>query len=62
MRARNNFFMNAFFVFNGSIALITVFCEDAVWALYNGFIAYLLMGTLFLGEWLIRRRVKAAHG
>lgn len=52
----------AFFVLNGSIALITVFCEDAVWALYNGFIAYLLMGTLFLGEWLIRRRVKAAHG
>lgn len=50
-----------FFVFNGSTALITVFCSDAVWALYNGLIAYLLMGALFVGEWLIRQRVKAAH-
>ncbi|KFN42935.1 membrane protein [Arenimonas oryziterrae] len=54
-----------FFVLNGSIALITaLWCSDAVWALYNGLLAYVLMGVLFAGEWLVRRRVKAgqAHG
>jgi len=51
-----------FFVLNGSIALITaLWCPDKVWALYNGLIAYVLMGVLFAGEWLVRRRVKAAQ-
>jgi uncharacterized membrane protein len=50
-----------FFIFNGSMALVTVFYSDAVWALYNGLIAYLLIGSLLLGEWLIRRRVKVAY-
>jgi uncharacterized membrane protein len=27
------------------------------WFWYNGVIAYLLIGTLFAGEWLIRRRL-----
>jgi uncharacterized membrane protein len=51
-----------FFIFNGSVALITALWSDAAWAIYNGLIAYLLMGILFMGEWLIRRRAKAAHG
>ncbi|MEJ2791890.1 hypothetical protein WAE56_00585 [Iodobacter sp. LRB] len=51
-----------FFIFNGCAALITAFWSDAAWALYNGLIAYLLMGVLFLGEWIIRRRVRAAYG
>ncbi|MEO7917609.1 MAG: hypothetical protein ABIR16_08190 [Dokdonella sp.] len=51
-----------FFIGNGSIALATaLWGSDAVWALYNGLIAYLLMGTLFAGEWLVRRRVRAAQ-
>lgn len=29
--------------------------------LYNGLLAYVMMGVLFAGEWLVRRRVKAAH-
>lgn len=49
-----------FFVINGSIALATaVWGSDALWALYNGLIAYVLMGLLFAGEWLLRRRVRA---
>lgn len=49
----------AFFVFNGSIALATaLFASDGVWALYNGLIAYLLMGLLFVGEWLMRQRIR----
>ena len=54
-----------FFVVNGSLALATaLWASDATWALYNGMISYLLMGTLFAGEWLVRRRLKArlSHG
>jgi uncharacterized membrane protein len=48
-----------FFLVNGSIALATAIHGDvAVWSLYNGFVAYLLMGALFLVELLIRRRVR----
>ena len=54
-----------FFVFNGSAAFATAWWgTNEIWALYNGLIAYLLIGTLFSLEWLVRRRVmaKAAHG
>lgn len=52
-----------FFAFNGSIALATaLWASDAIWALYNGLLAYLLMGLLFTGEWLVRRQVRRAHG
>lgn len=40
------------------VTLATVFASREVWALYNGFIAYVLMGALFLGEWLYRRRIR----
>jgi len=51
-----------FFVVNGALALATaMWATDRGWALYNGLLAYLMMGTLFAGEWLVRRRVKAAH-
>lgn len=50
----------AFFVLNGSISLYTaLFADMAVWTLYNGLIAYVLMGLLFAGEYLVRLRVKA---
>ena len=45
-----------FFVFNGSVAFITVFASDDIWALYNGLISYILMGVLFAGEYLVRRQ------
>lgn len=52
-----------FFALNGAIALVTVFLDPYWWTLYNGLIAYLLMGLLMSVEWLIRRRVRgAAHG
>jgi uncharacterized membrane protein len=45
-----------FFVGNGLIAAWTAIAASReTWALYNGFIAYLLMGALFAGEWLLRR-------
>jgi len=51
-----------FFVLNGGLALVTaLYASDRVWALYNGLLAYVMMGVLFAGEWCVRRKVKAAH-
>jgi uncharacterized membrane protein len=48
----------AFFIGNGAIALYTaMFASFASWTLYNGLIAYLLIGAMFGGELLTRRRV-----
>ena len=47
-----------FFLGNGLIALWTAIWQSArAWFWYNGVIAYLLIGTLFAGERLIRRRM-----
>jgi uncharacterized membrane protein len=44
-----------FFVLNGLIALgLAVEASVASWALYTGFVSYLLMGTLFAVEFLYR--------
>ena len=51
-----------FFLVNGLAALYTsVFSSFEIWTLYNGLIAYLLMGTLFALEYLVRRRVRAGQ-
>jgi len=48
-----------FFIANGGIALWTAFyASREQWALYNGFIAYILMGSLFVGERLVRFHVR----
>lgn len=50
----------AFFVFNGAVALGTaLWATRQIWALYNGGIAYGLIGALFAGEWLWRHRMLA---
>lgn len=44
-----------FFVANGAVALYTATLTPlATWALYNGFIAYLLIGAMFGAEFLVR--------
>jgi len=51
-----------FFIVNGSIALGTaLWASEAVWSLYTGLIAYILMGLLFGGEYLVRLRFKRLH-
>ena len=52
---------SVFFIINGCCAAISTTLSNEYWALYNGFIAYILMGVLFVGEWLVRRRVKRQH-
>ncbi len=47
-----------FFVLNGGAAAYTAFfCGDRVWSVYNGGIAYVLMGLLFAIEYIIRKQV-----
>jgi uncharacterized membrane protein len=49
-----------FFIINGGICLVTaLWASEQTWALYSGFITYVLMGSLMAGEWLVRRRVRA---
>lgn len=49
-----------FFLGNGlTAAALTLWAPLSWWTLYNGLIAYGLMGLLFAGEWLIRQRVRA---
>ncbi|HEX5055456.1 MAG TPA: hypothetical protein VFX02_03060 [Gammaproteobacteria bacterium] len=45
-----------FFMCNGAIAFYTCFYTSLeTWTLYNGLIAYLLMGLLFLAEYCVRQ-------
>jgi uncharacterized membrane protein len=49
-----------FLLGNATLSALTVAAGDRdLWTLYNGLISYLLMGTLFAIEYLIRRRVRA---
>lgn len=44
---------------NTALALYTaLYASMAIWTLYNGLLSYLLIGTVFLVELLIRRRVR----
>ena len=41
-----------------SVTVATLWASAEVWVIYNGGVAYALMGLMFAGEWLIRRRVR----
>ncbi len=45
-----------FLLVNAAIAAYSaLFLSRAAWAFYCGFLSYVLMGVLFVGEWLFRR-------
>jgi len=47
-----------FFMISGGVAAFTCWYGDThLWTLWNGMIAYLLMGALMTSEWLVRQRV-----
>ena len=54
----------AFFAMNAMVSLATMlWSSDMFWFLYNGVIAYFLIGAMFVGEWLFRRfRLQTGHG
>ena len=45
-----------FFMVNGSMAAWSSFGSDVFWAVYNGGISYILMGMLFAGEYIVRKK------
>jgi len=46
----------AFFILNGGIAAWTVVSgSDILWSVYNGGVSYILIGSLFAGEFIIRK-------
>jgi len=48
-----------FFLLNGGLAAITaLWASEEIWLLYNGFIAYVLIFTLFLGELIVREYIR----
>ncbi|MCK9816565.1 MAG: hypothetical protein P0Y51_05515 [Candidatus Pseudomonas colombiensis] len=50
---------SVFFLCNGVLAAaLTLWAPLSWWMLYNGLIAYGLMGLLFAIEWLLRQRVR----
>ncbi|AJO76177.1 hypothetical protein KTQ74_23240 [Pseudomonas chlororaphis] len=50
---------SVFFLCNGLLAAaLTLWAPLSWWTLYNGLIAYGLMGLLFAIEWLLRQRVR----
>lgn len=46
-----------FFLVNGGISLMSISYSEEWWVLYNGFIAYILIGLMLAGEYLIRIKV-----
>ena len=51
-----------FFALNGMLAALTALWGDLeMWTLYNGLVAYLLMGLMFVIELVMRRRVRNSN-
>ncbi len=51
-----------FFIMNAAASAYTTFYTSTeIWTLYNGFITYILMGVLFIGEYIVRCRVIKSH-
>lgn len=50
-----------FLFFNFLIALITIFLSDRIWIIYNGFISYFLVGSLFIIEYIVRIIFRKKH-
>jgi uncharacterized membrane protein len=51
-----------FFLVNAAISAATAIGGSLeLWTLYNGFISYVIMGVLFVSEWILRGFVRDAH-
>ncbi len=47
---------------NFLISCVTLFMPNKFWVLYNGCISYILVGTLFFVEYIVRYFFKKRHG
>lgn len=44
-----------FFVVNGTVCFVLIFGPRTWWALYTGLVSYVLMGGMFVSEFVVRR-------
>lgn len=51
-----------FMFINFCISFATIFLPERIWAIYNGFISYLLVGIFFAVEYIVRINFKRKHG
>jgi uncharacterized membrane protein len=52
---------SVFFACNGAIAFATArWASLSTWTFYNGAVSYVLIGTMFAAEWIVRKRVQRA--
>lgn len=50
-----------FLFVNFIISVYSLFLSDYFWMLYNGFVSYLLIGTVFIIEFIVRYFFKKRH-
>ena len=50
-----------FMLANFFISLATVFMSEKVWAIYNGFLSYMLVGVFFIIEYMVRINFKKKY-
>lgn len=59
---RNLTYIWSIFMFaNFLISLLTIFMSKKIWAFYNGFLSYMLVGTFFIIEYIIRLKFKKKY-
>ncbi len=46
-----------FFIFNGMMSVVSIYSSMSFWTFYNGFLSYILIGMMFVGEYVVRRLV-----
>lgn len=50
-----------FMLANFFISFATVFMSEKVWAIYNGFLSYILVGVFFIIEYMVRINFKKKY-
>lgn len=59
---RNVTYVWTIFTFlNFLVSFVTVFMSEKIWAIYNGFVSYFLVGIVFIIEYIVRINFKRKH-
>ena len=46
---------------NFLLSVLTIFLSDKIWLLYNGFLSYFFIGTIFIVEYIVRIFFRKKH-
>lgn len=55
------YYWSAFMLINFILSFITIFLPKTIWMIYNGCVSYLLVGTFFVVEYIIRLNFKRKY-